>query len=102
MHCHVIVQGEILRTRGGGTSVQFTDVEVLEHSRPKMPSTSIGVRQSLRLSSRDLPSSSVEKEQVGFKSDGSLSSFSSLSESSSLERSVDEQWTDVETRVSVS
>lgn len=26
----IIVQGEVLKTRGGGTSVQFTDIETLK------------------------------------------------------------------------
>ena len=32
--CPSLLQGEIKQTVGGGTSVQFTDVEVLHHSRP--------------------------------------------------------------------
>ena len=98
------VQGEILRTRGGGTSVQFTDVEVLHHSRPKTPATRDSARRSIRIASRGRSSSRpgpYQRKQAGYKSEASMSSVSSLSSDSSPESSVNEEYTDTETRVSL-
>ncbi len=75
-------QGEIFRTRGGGTAVQFTDVEVLKHSKPQTPRPL--PRRSIRLATRKLSAHS---------SSSSISDTSNSSCESSLE------WTDIETRV---
>ena len=89
----LILQGEVLRTRGGGTSVQFTDVEVLKHSRPKTPRERAAVRRSTRLATKRRPINVVTAStNSGSSSDSSLSS--------SCESSLGEQYTDVESRVS--
>ena len=75
-----LFQGEIFRTRGGGSAVQFTDVEVLKHSKPQqLPrrSTRLATKHTRQISSNSFDSSNSRCE-------------------SSME---DEQWTDVETRV---
>ena len=92
-----IFQGDIHKTRGGGTSVQFTDVEVLKHSRPKTPAGKERLRKSTRLASQARPGS-TQRRGAGIVSDNSLSSVTSTSGESSPESSVAE-WTDVETRV---
>lgn len=81
-----IFQGEIFRTRGGGTAVQFTDVEVLKHSKPQTPRPL--PRRSIRLANR---------KQSANNSNSSNSSISDIS-NNSCESST--EWTDVETRVS--
>ncbi|XP_064387362.1 kinesin-like protein KIF23 [Halichondria panicea] len=96
-----LFKGDIHRTRGGGTSVQFTDVEVLKHSRPKTPSTRDRTRRSTRIASRGRPrGGQMGVSSTSVKSDVSLSSVSSLSSEGSPESSVNE-WTDVESRCAV-
>ena len=97
-------QGEILRTRGGGHSIQFTDVEILKHNQPKTtksrprPQTPRNrpTRRSNRLANRNRP------RGVRKSSESDLSSSASNYSGSSLDSSSEEQqWTDVETRVCV-
>lgn len=85
-------QGEIFRTRGGGTAVQFTDVEVLKHSKPRTPRPL--PRRSIRLATK----SHAKRIASANSSDSSGSDTSNSLCESSMEN---EQWTDVETRVSV-
>lgn len=85
--CVFVFQGEIFRTRGGGTAVQFTDVEVLKHSKPQTPRAL--PRRSIRLANRKPSANS------------SHSSNSSISDTSSSSCESSVEWTDVETRVSV-
>ena len=74
-------------------------VEVLKHSRPRTPATrEKKMRRSTRIASRSSKRAGVAS---GVKNEVPMSSDSSLSSDSSPESSVNE-WTDVETRVSVS
>ncbi len=107
-----------MKTRGGGHSVQFTDVEVLKHSHsiqpPKSPrrkphqQTGRPARRSNRIAGKAQPYTTAH-QRMGSKASGqsgdvegdiALSCSSSMSSISSMESSVEEQdWTDVETRV---
>eukprot|EP00731_Ephydatia_muelleri_P017263 Em0010g361a len=79
-----LFKGEIKQTVGGGTSVQFTDVEVLHHSRPA----------TLRK-----PASPIKKMK---RSASANQCNSSQSSEGFTDRSTsDEEWTDVETRCAV-
>lgn len=79
-----IYKGEIKQTVGGGTSVQFTDVEILHHSRP---------------ASFKKPASPKKKMK---RSASANQCNSSKSSDDSTDNSVtDEEWTDVETRCAV-
>ena len=80
----LVFQGEIFRTQGGGTAVQFTDVEILKHSKPRTPHPL--PRRSIRLANRAKSTSNISSSST---SDASDSSYESSME-----------WTDVETRVS--
>jgi len=73
-----LYKGEIMHTRGGGTSVQFTDVEVLKHSKPISPRR---LRSSTRLRQ--------------------ARSHSHNDTCTSTETSMEDEWTDVETRCAV-
>lgn len=85
-----LFQGEIFRTRGGGSAVQFTDVEVLQHSKPQSPQRH--PRRSARLATK----LTKQISSNSFESVTCTSVHNSVCESST----EDEQWTDVETRVS--
>lgn len=79
-----LYKGQIVHTRGGGTSVQFTDVEVLRHSNPHSP---VGrPRRSARLAHQ--------------LHEGDGSDLSS-GESSLEYEGEEEEHTDVETRCAV-
>ena len=110
-----------METRGGGRSVQFTDVEVLRHSHSILPkksprqnlhqpltqSRNTRSRQSNRLVGKAQPYSSSQRSESKSRSHNNppegavaLSHSPSLSSISSTESSIEEQdWTDVETRV---
>jgi len=114
-----------MKTRGGGHSVQFTDVEVLRHSHSIQPKKSprknlhqplaqthnARSRRSNRLAEKaHHPYPSTQRSGSRSKSRShndtppegavALSCSSSFSSISSTESSIEEQdWTDVETRV---
>ncbi len=110
------MQGEILKTRGGGRSIQFTDVEILKHNRPiskvkerpRPPTPRTRPRRSQRRTvvGKENPlnqgvslrgASAATTNKATNESDSS----SSTSFLSSSESSMDEMWTDVETRVGI-
>ena len=81
-----LYKGDILFTRTGGASVKFTDIEKLDHVSPK-PSR----RVTRSMSMKNLSSSSV--------SSGDTDSIHNAMMGGD-EEEQEEQWTDVETRVS--
>ena len=94
-----------MKTRGGGHSVQFTDIEVLKHNhpstreRPRPQTPRERPRRSTRLLA--VKQKPYLQSNTGTNDEHPNSSLSDLSASggSSAESSVDEQWTDIETRV---
>ena len=82
-----LYKGDILFTRTGGASVKFTDIEKLDHVSPK-PSR----RVTRSMSMKNLSSSSV--------SSGDTDSIHNAMMGRDEEEEGEEQWTDVETRVS--
>ena len=100
-------QGQIYKTRGGGHSIQFTDVEILKHNHPHQSGKEKAFRPPTpknRLPRRSTRLVTKAKGGAGFRRGvprigSTISSSSSDSSGSSLESSMEDQWTDVETRV---
>ena len=117
-----IVQGEIMHTVGGGTSVQFTDVEVLHHSKPSQkPKHQSQSSQPPQSHQQSGPGATYSKGGAGAGGGGVVrrttacstnmqcsDDVSTCSETSTTslqqdndETETEEEWTDVETRVHI-